>query len=216
MKLSYLDRQALEKFVDTYDAIINNVSATFANFFVLDVYLNKLVNRLYKVDFKGKEYLVLKRTFRREYRFLFKEPTKEMLEEFISTFEPNYISVHFLIQAKEGEGKLIKAEKEIVSSTNLQDLDSNIRRKHKKSIQENFSLVSEIFDYSKHIADLLSFLDEWRYARGEEKDLWARVENDFNLLSAFGSKHLLQGIVVKDVEKSKVSCLQYICTFRHE
>lgn len=200
MQLTYLNKSDLYTFLQTFGPVQKIGAAMFSNIFILDTYLNKIVNRLYTLEVGEDKFLVVKRVFRKEYRFLFKEPPPLVLKSFIETFDPAYISVHFL-QYTEIDEHITLLEKEIICSTSLKDLNPEIQRKYKQSLQRNKGLCVENFEYKQHIADLIIFLESWRCGRSQEKDIWVRIENDLNLMASYGSANLLQGLVVRDFTK---------------
>lgn len=216
MELKYLNKFDLEVFLDKFYSDNQVKNSVFTNHMVLDTYLNKMNNRIFSLNFEGQDYLVIKRNSRNEYRFFFKQPPTNLLTVMIEELKPIYISSHFIVAdnliEETGGEPVCKKEKEIIVATNLDEQSSDIKRKYRQAIEAGEDLLVEDFDFNKHAVDLLRFLEEWRHNRGPEKDIWARIENDLNLLVAFGESGNLEGLVIKDRSKgNKVIAYNLFC-----
>ena len=180
----------------------------FGHFAIIQSILNQTANQLFWVtDLNSDEIAFIVADYS-DYRFMFKEPSDIFLEKFIEEKKPHYISANIL--PNPSSKNICNAEQEelIVDIDKILSLsDKSFRKDYNQSVKNNPTFKITDFDYKRDVADLLIFLDEWRYSRTDEQNQFARIESDLNFLVNYGHNKDIFGVIIRDVEKIIAYCI---------
>lgn len=202
LKLDHLDKNSLKYFLEGFFTKNNIPYCFLKSYYTLEIYFNKIINRLHSFTFKGEDYLVVKKINKRDYGFLFKKPNNECLKAFIEQFKPNYVAGHYLHTSHlSADTQIHTIAKEVMCDTNIFSQDSDLRKELNQAKRINVGVFSEDFIYEKHVGDLLLFLEEWRYSRTNEQNFYAKIENDLNFIITFGHDEKIKIILLRDRER---------------
>ena len=201
MKETRLDKYELEKFLPKFFSDNKVQASFFSSFYPLHTFLNYGSNQLKSLNFNGKDYLLLHKLEKKEYRFLFINPEKGLFEEFEKEFFPRYVGLN-LLQAESDLKVKSNTDEILVEVSKIASLeDKKIKHDYNLAKKHNPDLLVESYVYDKHIGRILEFLENWRYTRTDKQNSYARVENDLQFFTSFGRAEKTKGIVILDKEK---------------
>jgi hypothetical protein len=171
--------------------------AFFANFYTMHVFLNLNGPELYLISNENEKYISIYKSNKKEYRFLFKIPSEHFINEFMEQEKPRYLASNMLTVCAgkdvcSEEGELVLDVERVI---NLADHD--FRKDYRRALKKNPEFEISEYNYKNDIADILEFLESWRYGRDEEKNNIAVVENDINFFTTFGRDVHVYGVVIR-------------------
>ncbi len=153
------------------------------------------------ISYQNEDFLFFTKRFRKEWRFLFKEPNSSLIGAIHEKYGLNYIASAFITERDfhAGESDTICDEEQVVLDfkTILSEHDT-LYKDYAKSISRETNLVIERYEYNTHVAGLLKFLTAWRHVRSDRQNKHANIFNDINFLAHFGFDERITGIVIKD------------------
>ncbi|HRH30688.1 MAG TPA: hypothetical protein PK886_01295 [Candidatus Paceibacterota bacterium] len=176
----------------------------FGSVVVLETFLNRNNKELYIASDTKNNYLVLFKVLKNEYRFLFSEPNEDFLNKFKEQFDPRYIGVNLLNNKSKNNICGIDQELTLDVDKIISSEDAGFRKDLNRSFKYNQNIVVSKYSYEKDIGDLLKFLEEWRFARSDDANKYAFIENDLSFLVGYGGESYVKGVIIRDNSKNKI------------
>lgn len=199
----FLETNEIEKFFFSFCTKNKIPPSFFTSSLILDTYYNKSKFKLGIINYKNEDYLFFTKLHRKEYRFLFKEPTPKLVELINKKHNLDYIASAFVLgkDFKHTESDIIFCEEEVVLNLkNLLSEKNSVYKDYVKSAKKNKNLKVEKYNYSLHIDDLLKFIEKWKSTRSDDQNKYANTTNDLIFLSTFGADEKVKGVIIKDGE----------------
>ncbi len=179
----------------------------FGVFSTMHVFLNLNGPGLFFASNDNEKYIVVFKSNKKEYRFLFKKPSDEFIKEFMEQEQPRYLATNMLNERTGAE--IWMEEKELV--LDLEKLvslaDHDFRKDYNRAMRKNPPFEILPYHYHRDTADLLVFLETWRNGRTPEKNAIAAIENDLNFLTVFGREDFVYGVVIRHEGNIIAYCL---------
>lgn len=171
----------------------------FFSAYTANTWLNHNGKELFAVENGSEKALVLYRKKLQDIRFLFKEPSKEMMSEVSSHFENVYIAYNDVIE--EGIEATLENSEVLIGLQHIVELkDSKVKRDYQTFKRKNPEL--EVKQYSPEMLPLaIQFLDEWTHTRIEFLNSVEKTVNDRHFLELYNTGPNIKGVAVFDKEK---------------
>jgi len=177
--------------------------------YTLTTWLMHQNKSLYLAQLYDEKALILHKEKNNDVRFLFTDPSEALLKEVLNHFNPNYIAFNQVVTPQMHESTDVE-DCELSTDLNLVVNQNNkeIWNAYNKCIKRHPELT--VCQYKETDKDSVRiFLEEWSHSRSEEKNKYAKIENDNHFLDTYGNNEEIMGIVVKDGQK--IVAISFAC-----
>lgn len=169
--------------------------------YTLNTWLTHSGKALFFAELKGEKLIFVYKKSLNEIRFIFKEPSREMLDAIKNEYNPNYVGINEMGKPPQENIYFVQGEDIFLPLEHIVQLkDKDIRRKYKKCIRTHPQIKFERYS-EEHEEKINEFITEWSTVRTDTQNKNAKTENDFRFLELYKNDQNILGGVVVDQEK---------------
>lgn len=179
----------------------------FGNFAVMHNFLNLNGTELHVIGNGKEEYLAVYKPSKKEYRFLFASPSQEFVSELLAERKCRYLASNFLAERTGKEFWIEESEMILDVDSVLRMEDHDFRKQYRRANRKNPPFEISSYEYGNDLADIVAFLETWRWSRTPEQNDIAIIENDLNFLASFGRDAFTRGVVIRHEDRIVAFCL---------
>jgi hypothetical protein len=176
--------------------------------YTLNTWLMHQERSLYIASLGEESVLILHKEKNNDIRFLFSEPGELLLEAVSKYFNPRYIAFNDIFVKKEFTEATEDKELTVDIGSIVSLRDGKVRSDYKKCLKRHPDFTIERYQQEDR-EEVGMFLEEWAHSRSEEKNKFAKIENDNRFIDIYGSREEVLGIVIKDGKR--IIAISFAC-----
>lgn len=165
--------------------------------YTLNTWLTHAGKSLYIATMGKEEVLLVHKEENNNIRILFDYPSKEMVDALKKSFSPKFIAVNECLTPPNLDKYLTSQEVEINLLSIASLSDKGIRKKYNQFKRKHPELSFRPF-VPDYIESIKFFMEKWNTTRSEDKNKFAKTENDLHFLELYKNDPGLTGGVVFD------------------
>lgn len=173
----------------------------FFSFPILDMLFNHRSFELFEIEWKGELYVLYHKKKKNEFRFLFREPTQELVDHLLQTTGTTYVAANVLPSEPTRHAVSNCSDELIVDIDRVVALETKkVRHDYRRAIAKHPEL--RVSPYSPEHQDAIKvFLAAWRETRTPEQNQFALTENDLRFLEIYGNSETTHGVTIWDGDR---------------